>query len=819
MKKIFTILLAATLYSFANPNELKEKGLLAFNDNFYSASTEYFSKYLDVLPKKNPLYAKGTILLIKSLVQEKRFNDASKVIKNYSALLLPIKDKIVQQEMEFWTAYLSFKQKNFVDSERILNAIIKQPMSSKLQIQANAALGESYFMQKKFNETIRVYTTLTNKFSQSKEAQFAAVELVKLFVLKKDFFWAERQIAKLMANNDPKVKEKATLLSILIFCLKADDQSALENYEKLYNTTKPSKRDSEWFVVSYYLGELLFDKKNYAASSSTFSHALTFASSRKNYQNVLLKLALAYSNNNDNKLAIETYKEFLELYGDNKLYPQVVFALATVYKKEKNYKDAITQLKTVIKSDKYDNNIKFDAHMMVADCYTKSKQTSLAIEEYLTAKKMATRDKDKAKSLFLAAEEAYKDHKYDVAASLYQQVADDFQESSFAERARFYQAITYAKDKKFAEAEKIFDIFLKEYPGNSLIEAVIFQKAVVIKQQKKFVEAIPVFADLYLHYPQSRNALQAILLAVECMSAVGKNDEAVSLLKNALVTYKDDELHPYVYSRLFQLYMVMNNSSDAIKISDEFMKKYSDSKLAPEVIMGLADYYANSRDYVKATRFYEMLSTKFPKHKWASLAMYESAQATRHFSVEKSLSLLNKMVAMKDLTPEWKAEAGLLAGNLLIDKLDYVEALKVLASVNSELIDTNLQFTISGRIADCYFLSGDLEKAIGIYLKLTKQVTNPDLKVQAKFKLAKCYIDSEQKKEAEKELLDIVYQMNVAVNNAQIVDWKYFSRGAFTLVDFYIEEKRIDEAKKILERLTKLPFALSKVAEQRLKAL
>ena len=823
MKKLFisTLLLFIFTTSAEEPDDLKNKGVMAFNDNFYSIASNYLSSYLKKIDKKNPEFAEATILLTRSLIQEKKYETATEVLKNYSQALLPLEQNSLQEELDFWTAYIAFIQKKYGQADAGFQAIYKKSDRQSIKAQALSSLAESMFHQKKYRKSKEYYLILVNKFEHTPQGQKATAELVKLFLLERDFFWSQREINRMKNASHQTVKSNAAALEILFYSLKGQKQKALELFHSASKQIWGKKRNNNIYLSLHYLGELLTAQKSYVEAAAVFTTALLYATTSQQTEQSMFKIANAKISDGNIEEAITLLLDYTRSYPESQRLNDVHLLIGSLHKKNKDYSAALQFFSKVVKSKTASNELRFKAQLEIADCFVSVESPDKAITAFLEARKMAESSKDKAKSVFLAAEVAYRSQNYQQAIMYYQLIIEEYADSSYTEHAYFYQGLAYDKEKQYNEAATAFQIFLKTYPSSTLLPAVLFQYAVVLKQQNKNDEAASYFEKLVKLYPNSRNCLKAILLQSDCLTASGKATEAVKLLENALVKYQNAELHPYVYSRFINLLLLIRENKRAIEVAEEFFEKYNKTSLTPEILCRLGDFYKNNKDFVNAAEQYHKLATEFPKDKRAGQAALDSAVSSTQFNIPLAIQKLETIVQNTNRSNTIRSKALFELGTIYSNRADYEKAAKIFADIdNFQDLHPEIMIKAKGRRGDCLFLLGKYQKAADLFSELS---INPDIKSyiqdQIRFKLAQSLLQINKTEEAVKILHDIIYQHNSEQTKGKVRDWRYYTRAAFELSDLYTRQGEVDKAIKILQRIKNRPAPISAEARTRIENL
>jgi len=823
MKKfLLSTLLLFTVTLFAKESEdFKSKGIMAFNDNFYSIATNYFTKHLKSVDKKNPEFAEATVLLTRSLMQEERYQTATEVLKNYSKALLPLSQKTLQTELDFWTAYIALTQKKYQEADQTFRRIHNKSDDKTLKVRALASLAESMFQQKKYRQCKDYYLKLVNSYENSAQGEKATAELVKLFLLERDFFWAEREIKRMKLSQIKAVKSNASALEILFESLRGNEKKALESYQKATTEVWSKERNNNIYLSLYYLGELLTSKKEFTNAAKVYTTSLAYTTTTKQTEQAIFKIANANINNNKTVEAITILVDYTRTYPDSARINEVLSLIGSLYKKNKEYSAALQYFGKVIKSKTASSDLKFRTQLEIADCFVSVDSPEKAITAFLEARKMAETSKDKAKSVFMAAEEAYRTNNFQQAIMYYQLIIEEYNDSSYTEHAYFYQGLAYEKEGKLNEAAIAFQTFLKNFPSSSLLPAVLFQYAAVLKQQTKNEEAATYFEKLVKLYPNSRNTLNATLLQSDCLTASGKTNDALKLLQEALKKYEKAELHPYVYSRLVNLLLLTGKNEEAIKIAKEFFAKYDKTELAPELICRLGDFYKNSKDYINASKYYDKLAKEFPEDKRAEQAALDSAIVSKFFDIPKSLEKLIAITKNEKISNVIKAEAFFEIGTIFSNRADYEKAAKEFAKVATlKEIPVKLSQKAEGRRGDSLFLANMTTEAAEVYTALLQaENLSSYLKDQVRFKLAQSLILQKKTDEAITILHDIIYQHNSEQSKGSVRDWRYFTRAAFELSDLYVSQGKTEEAVKVLQRIENKSLPVAAEARTRITNL
>ncbi len=823
MKKQFWIIFAIATLSLNGHTEdsLITKAKLAFNDNFSKASSRYLELYMGRVGSGSKEEAEATVFLARSYALEERFADLVSLLAKYNGKTVKSREISLstKHDLVFWAAYGEMKLSKFSNADASLKWLLKQKASPELKLDTLTALAESSFKQKKFTVATDYYMLITEKYSDLPQSRYARSETIKLFLADHQFFWAEREIDKMVAE-DVKSGEKDGLgLKLFLLTLKGESKAAISLYNTLI-VDVPDRRDSSWFLVTFYLAALLEQKQNYELSSELYAKALIFSTSTVSSEKVMYKLAGSYVKGGEFLDATAILEEYLVAFPNSTYRVEVKMSLAGLCQKVKKFDRAILLLKSVIEDQQSKDNDRFESQLQLAAAYTSRGESDLAIKAYLGASAFANKAEDKAKSVYLAAEQSYKQKDYEQAATYYQVVTVKYASSPYAEKSRFYQGLSFLNSKSYLKATKSFTEFEVEFPSSTLLASAIYQSGVALREAGKISEAKNQFFKVFKGFKVSSEAPQSAVNYADSMVELGHALQIIDTLKEAVVTFQERAMIGALYERLIYIQLTFGEPNEAIDTANSFVANYSKDPLVDKILFRIANYWYNQGHWINARKTYLRITHDFKDNALAQSAYLQVGLVSVKFDTALAMPVFEKIMQSPDFSPNIKAQVSLAMGNLKISELKYREAILDFAFCMENSMDLETICVALGRQSDAYFLLGELKQAIVGFRKLTlKAEPFLDLKEQASFKLGESLLSQGEAPEAVEILQQLIYNYTADISNNVMRDWKYFSRTVFVLSDYYVGEKKYKEAITVLERLEKLNLPVSPEASKRANVL
>ncbi|MBM4151911.1 MAG: tetratricopeptide repeat protein [Kiritimatiellaceae bacterium] len=378
--------------------------------------------------------------------------------------------------------------------------------------------------------------------------------------------------------------------------------------------------------------------------------------------------------------------------------------------------------------------------------------------------------------------------KLEGARSAFEQVEKQFPNSEFAPLAAFQAAELFKQEKKWELAIEQYHRIDSQYTNDAIRATALQQQGLLLYATEQWAEAQEHFQAVSTNFPESIEAPQALYMRGFCREKLGDSDGALAL---CLL----------------------------------FIDQYPDSQWAPEVLFWIGERYYNRGNYAQAQIPFLDIATRFPASDllddalfWAANALLKQDQFLEAFTV---LGRIAKEVPGSPLMMKTR----FAQGETLTELGEFPRAILAYEEVIKTNPDAPLADQARGRLADCLFTLGTSEpgryqEALAAYQTLYKRSTTPfALRLQAKYKIARCEAKLGRKEKAFAHYLEAVYSgaEHTELLSPEAVPW--FTRAAFDAAAYQEQQQQWKEAVNIYERVVQSGVPAKQEAQKRIEKI
>ncbi|MGD0897762.1 MAG: tetratricopeptide repeat protein [Thermoguttaceae bacterium] len=299
---------------------------------------------------------------------------------------------------------------------------------------------------------------------------------------------------------------------------------------------------------------------------------------------------------------------------------------------------------------------------------------------------------------------------YDLAAEEWTKFIKSYPADSRLDRAQHYLGVCHLQANQLDAARQCFETVVKSYPKFESMDATLLYLGVTQFRLARggkpelFDAAAATLDTLIKNYPKSKSLARALFTRGDCAYYRDRKDDAVKFYSRAVVEGPDEKLLADILYALGVTEEELKRPSEAAKAYDDFLKKYPESPLVPEVVMRrgetllasgqqqpAAEWFANAaarkgfamadlatlrqavalgqlKKYDQAGELLASIPAKFPGSKQIEAALKECDVLTGNLLEEKrpaeALALVEKMLAAAGNLPQ--------AAPLVLDRADAV---------------------------------------------------------------------------------------------------------------------------------------------------
>jgi len=678
-----------------------KKGYSLFHTNQKKKSKKYFNKIED-----SELYgAQAKYYLGFLAYQGDNYKEASSYFDQ-------VKDQEKYQEkMAYFQADMNFKLGNFDKAIDLASQRLPLAMDDEERSQLNKIIGESFFNLKKYDKALsylKEYKGKKGKWTNTDHYQLGYV-----YYKRNEF------------------------------------QAAISEFNKIIDGENSIAQNAYYHLAECYLK---IDKKNEALNAFKNASEMDFDTKMK-ADSALNYAKLSYEVGNPYQSVPEVLSNYISSYPNSEEKVKIEKLLIDSYITSKNYKEALGLLEN---KSGLDYKVAFQkvAFYRAIELFNEGLFSDAGVHFDKSLKEPRTQSFT-ARAQFWKAECDYLLDNYQAGVVGYKEFAlnDSIAQYTEAKNLNYQLGYGYFKQKEYQQAIPYFLSFIEENKedklrlidsylrlGDSYFVTTNYWKAMEAYNQVKKRNGVD--AD-YAHFQKAIS-----------YGFVGKSVEKVTDLKLFLTDFPNSQ---YIDDALFELgntYVLINNTSLAIKTFNQLLSEYPKSSYASRGLLkqGLVHYNNNANE--QALNKFKQVAASYPGSSEANQAV---------------------------------ATARLIYVDL--DRVDeYVTWVKSLDFV--EVSDADLDNT-TYEAAEKQFLENNVKKAITSFTGYLSSFSNGINATKAHFYLAQLYF-----KNAEKSATIPHYQYVIEKER------NVFTEQALArLSQVYLEEKNWEEAKLILMRL------------------
>jgi TolA-binding protein len=485
----------------------------------------------------------------------------------------------------------------------------------------------------------------------------------------------------------------------------------------------------------YNVGWTNWRDGKFESAAEGFLQALTNAQFEQLKRDALLKLGETYARAGKIGDGISKLKEFLQTHPADPLADEVQMAIGNLWFENNNYAAALPEYALLV-SQHPQSPLLARGNFNAGWAAWRLNQSADALKYFQQAFTLTKDPAIASESLFKVADAQYALGKYADAVASYQQFISTYSDNKQIDRALFQLAEAYHKLRNADAAIATFESLVKQFPQSALAPEAQFSIGQIYVGLGRENEARAAFRTALRDFAQSNWANNAALAIGQSFYREGKYDEALAELEQLSARGPDDELaQRALYHRGWAWAMKGQEESKTLPDFTEFLKKYPQSPVAPEVQFWLADYFLRKKDYVKAQEQFQSLTETYPASGIADKAQYFAARAAYSRQDFKTAIDLFEGLLKKFPESSFRCDARFGEGDALTELNQFDNALIVFDTLVKEFPDCYVLCEALGRKGDCQETLTRHEDAVATFHKALDCAQDPTMRNQLIWKL------------------------------------------------------------------------------------
>ncbi len=798
---------ALNFNSYAYAQGAKEEEALfiakkAFEDGFYDVSLGLLERFLRNYPNTAKIQ-EVNLLIGRCYFQQGRFLDA---LNKFEELLNQPQAKNIKDAVIYWIAEVHFRGNNFSKSASYYKMIIDDFPVSAYAVSAYYSLGWCLFQERKFDEALRFFKATEEKFPKEPLAQDASFKIIECLYNLKDYSGIKERI-KLYLKIYAKDPDK---LYYLYFYLAEADyylnnfQEAIDEYAKVIVNSRDEKTQG---LSRLGTGWAFLKLKRYQEAENTFAGIKAETLEKASRDALYLGKAILMAETKRFDEAKGAYAALLATTEDPVVLIQAYIGRADAFYNLADYQEAIAVYKEAAQkiSGSVPQEVADKLHYGLAWALLKEGEFKEAIDEFQKIAKH-TEDKIIKVSVLCQIGDTYQDSgDYAKAAESYDVILKDYPDSLYSDYVQYQLGITLLKASKYDGAILAFQNLKAKFPDSKLLDDASYALGLSYFQREDYNASKEIFEKFTQEYKDGSLTPQATYLLGTSFYNLGKYAEAIEVFKNIIRMYgQDEELVQKAEYEIADCYYQLGNEQESLNRFKTLRSKYPDSKLTPEVIWWLGEYYYRRNELSIARRYFTSLIQDFPKSALTASSFYAVGSTyAEESNYQEAINNFQKVMELDKA--DLAGQAGVAMGDIYLKQEKPDLALGAYKDAVAE--HANLDNLVYPKIADVYSKLGDYDQAIDFYEKGLAVVPLRQMS-DIQFKIAEARQAKGALAEAIEDYLKATYLY--ADNNDLTV------KALLRVAAIYENKENFKEALNIYKRIAAMNVEEAKYARERM---
>lgn len=455
-------------------------------------------------------------------------------------------------------------------------------------------------------------------------------------------------------------------------------------------------------------------------------------------------------------------------------------------------------------------------------------ESGVAFEKAAAA---APGDDEKEACLLKAADSAFANGQYKVAAEAYDRVLTKFPHTALAPQTLFQSAESLSQQSQWEAAEGRFRSLARSFPDRPLAERALMRIAEMKEAQgpAHMREALAAYADVMAINTNGNLYAEALhrhgLVAYQLLDF----DQALWDFTRVTNEYTNSRVAPQAFFMRGWSFYMMGREEDAVAVCRAFVARYPDTEWTPSVVFWLGEYDFNHGRFAAAEEHFIELAESYPKDALADQALlWAGRSASRQKEYLRAVDLFAR-VSKAYPNSVHMDEIRFFQGDALTELGEFSQAIVVFDDLINKYPSSPLVPAAWGRRGDCQLTLGmgdprRYEEAIGSYRAvLNGPAAAFDLKLQAEYKIGRCLEKLGRRKESFEQYYTRVVcrylDESAASREAPAAASVWFTKGAFSAADILEADKDWRRAVRVLERVVNAGVSASADAQTRIERI
>lgn len=776
-------------------------GLAAMRDGFHAVAQKRFEKYLSEAFFQRSK-AKGAAYLAQALLGQGKAREAAAYLADRQGWA---KDTPSEGLFTYWLARAQFEAGAADDALKSLRDFAARPGAGSLVPAAFRLEAHAFLQAQRREKALEKFADYQNRFPRDPEAADNLLDWAGVLMEDLRYREAEPILQRLVREHpeSPAAARASLWLGELLGERRADGQARMILGVLLTQTNVPNDIASRGWLA---LAELEERASNHAGVVTALQRGETLATNADVQVEARLRRSAALRQLGRDEDAAKLLDETIRNFPGRARASEALLALGDLRAATNQFQAALEAYQLYLESAPGTNGhgrallgkanalLGLQRHAEAADAFEKA---AARLPERRRREDLLVRA---AESFFMAGQ-------FKAARDTCEKFAAEFPESARLPGLLLQNAEAQARMGDTGGADRDLRAIEGRFAGRPVAEQAMLRRARLQEEAGHWREAEQVYGEFLAQYPRSERATGAQLARAHVRYRTGDFPAAISdcdrLLKDAPESAAAEQAF-FLRARCLEM---QGDAAQAAALGQQFFLKYPGSSLAPDVAFWLGEQAFNRRDYPAAEAIFADLARDYPSNHLAPDACFWAGRAAAAADdYRRAVSFYNE-IAKNHTNSPLLAEARFAQGDALSEIGEYPAAILAFEEVVRLARGTTLADMALGRKGDCQFtLATDkperYREALSSFGAVRDSTTaDANLKLQAGYKLARCLEKMGRRAEALEQYLEVVYNWQSQRQLGAFPETVWFARAAFAAAAMLEEDKRVEEAIRMYQRV------------------
>lgn len=615
-------------------------------------------------------------------------------------------------------------------------------------------------------------------------------------------------------------------------------QERLESYLKSY------PQSPHQYEAHMLLGRACYYRNNLAGALYEFESVLSAPQASEFHDEALYWTGEIFLKNGDYKKALSLYEQVVTSFPASRYAGYAVYSKGWAYYRLGLYNEAIACFEDVVKNRPYEK-IAVESQFRLGECqYLMARYAAAetALEQFIEKYPVSEKTAD---AYYMLGEASFYRGRYGAALASFERSLSIMPKAPWAPFARYRVAGSLFGLGEFERSVSAYKRCLED-PTDEFLRAASMMGLLRAYQELGSVdEALRLADEIIAKRAADEITPEAHYRKARLLYNAGRYAEAEEACRASDKDYPRSEYADEIGYELGWICIAQGKSAAAIDAFTLVLNESSDVNLRASAACKIGDIYFDTKEYGKASEFYDVVLGKYPDSFWADYAQYQvgaifsltgkSGQAImayqsvltnfpnsswrnrslyglgeayyRSGDYERSIAEFRRLIDAEDADAALRTNARLYLANALYAMKKYEDAVAVLRAVDSGTADPEIRMMARYQTGWCYDGMGREAEALAIFSGLLKEHPQAPIALDVRFWFADHYRSKGEYAKARS------YYEEIA--GGQAAD-RAVEEALYNAAMTYIEEGKPDQALSRFDDLA-LRFPGSAVAKTALR--